>query len=109
MFPNRYSFYPHYYGNYMPHYPQNSYNTVNKTPTYVSKHNSRKKLPPKHHCEENSIPNNDEKIKDNVMFELLGIKLYQDDIILICLIFFLYNEGIKDEFLFIALILLLLS
>lgn len=43
------------------------------------------------------------------MFELFGIKLYQDDILLICLIFFLYNEGIKDEFLFIALILLLLS
>lgn len=44
-----------------------------------------------------------------ILFEFFGIKLHYDDILLICLIFFLYNEGIKDEFLFIALILLLLS
>ncbi len=46
---------------------------------------------------------------DNEIIEILGIKLHQDDIILICLIFFLYQEGVKDEFLFIALILLLLT
>lgn len=46
---------------------------------------------------------------DKPMFEILGIKLFQDDILLICLIFFLYNEGIKDEFLFFSLVLLLLS
>ena len=45
----------------------------------------------------------------DIVFEILGIKLHYDDILLICLIFFLYNEGVKDEFLFIALILLLLS
>lgn len=43
------------------------------------------------------------------LFDLFGIKLYFDDILLICLIFFLYNEGVKDEGLFFALILLLLS
>lgn len=42
-------------------------------------------------------------------FEIFGLKLYFDDLLLICLIFFLYNEGVKDQFLFIALILLLLS
>jgi len=42
-------------------------------------------------------------------FEIFGIKLYFDDLLLICLIFFLYNEGVKDTFLFIALILLLIS
>jgi len=42
-------------------------------------------------------------------FEIFGIKLYFDDLLLICLIFFLYNEGIKDSFLFVALILLLIS
>ena len=51
----------------------------------------------------------DSKYDETIMFELFGIKLHQDDILLICLIFFLYNEGIKDEFLFVALILLLLS
>ena len=45
----------------------------------------------------------------DIMFEIFGIKLHSDDVLLICLIFFLYNEGVKDEFLFIALILLLLS
>ena len=43
------------------------------------------------------------------MFEIFGIKLYYDDILLICLIFFLYQEGVQDDFLFIALVLLLLS
>lgn len=47
--------------------------------------------------------------QDTPMFQLFGINLYFDDILLICLIFFLYQEGVKDESLFIALILLLLS
>lgn len=42
-------------------------------------------------------------------FEIFGLKLHFDDLLLICLIFFLYNEGVKDQFLFISLILLLLS
>ena len=46
---------------------------------------------------------------ENYFFELLGLKLYFDDVLLICLIFFLYQEGVKDEELFISLILLLLS
>lgn len=46
---------------------------------------------------------------DEPLFEIFGIKLYFDDILLVCLIFFLYNEGVQDPYLFIALILLLLS
>lgn len=46
---------------------------------------------------------------DMPLFEIFGIKLYFDDILLICLIFFLYTEGVQDQYLFIALILLLLS
>ena len=46
---------------------------------------------------------------NDTVFEIFGIKLHFDDILLICLIFFLYNEGVKDEFLFIVLVLLLLS
>ena len=53
--------------------------------------------------------NKKEDSSDDKVFEILGIKLHFDDILLICLIFFLYNEGVKDESLFIALILLLLS
>lgn len=47
--------------------------------------------------------------KDEIFLEILGIKLYSDDILLLCLIFFLYKEGVQDEYLFIALIMLLLS
>lgn len=53
-----------------------------------------------------SFSNNDE---DSPLFQLFGINLYFDDILLVCLIFFLYQEGVKDEGLFISLILLLLS
>lgn len=42
-------------------------------------------------------------------FEIFGIKLYSDDLLLICLLFFLYREGVEDQTLFISLILLLLS
>ena len=42
-------------------------------------------------------------------FTIAGITLYFDDILIICLLFFLYSEGVKDEMLFISLILLLLS
>lgn len=41
--------------------------------------------------------------------EIFGLKLYFDDILIICILFFLYTEGVQDEKLFICLILLLLS
>ena len=43
------------------------------------------------------------------IIEILGIKLYQDDLIILGLLFFLYKEEVKDESLFVSLILLLLS
>lgn len=46
---------------------------------------------------------------DSEYFEIFGLKLYFDDILLICMIFFLYSEGVEDQMLFISLILLLLS
>ena len=42
-------------------------------------------------------------------FEILGLKLYLDDIIIISLLFFLYTENVQDQELFVCLILLLLS
>ena len=56
----------------------------------------------------NSNATNNDEDEEN-FFEILGIKLYSDDILLLCLIFFLYKEGVQDEYLFIALIMLLLS
>lgn len=43
------------------------------------------------------------------IFEILGIQLYLDDIIILGLLFFLYREGVQDEMLYISLILLLIS
>lgn len=42
-------------------------------------------------------------------FEILGLKLYFDDVLIICLLYFLYTEGVQDQELFICLILLLIS
>ena len=41
--------------------------------------------------------------------EILGIELYLDDIIILVLLYFLYKEEVKDETLFISLILLLIA
>jgi hypothetical protein len=43
------------------------------------------------------------------IFEIFGLKIYFDDLLILCLLFFLYKEGIKDHYLFISLILLLLN
>lgn len=43
------------------------------------------------------------------ILEILGISLYLDDIIILGLLFFLYQEQVKDDMLFLILILLLLS
>lgn len=55
------------------------------------------------------VENPKKEEKHSPIFEIFGIKLYFDDILLIALIFFLYDEGVQDNMLFIALILLLLS
>ena len=45
----------------------------------------------------------------NDFINIFGLRLYFDDILLICLIFFLFNQGVDDIFLFISLILLLVE
>lgn len=48
------------------------------------------------------------KIEDE-FFEVFGLKIYYDDLLIICILIFLYQEGVQDEYLFISLILLLLT
>ena len=105
-------YYPPFYPPKIPQsYQNNSIHT--KSNQNYSKHNNTSKL-------DSALANNDTNLKraekndtafsDNtVLFEILGIKLYFDDLLLICLIFFLYTEGVQDQILFIALILLLLG
>lgn len=56
-------------------------------------------------------PTDTRKLSENKepIFEIFGIKLYFDDLLIVALIFFLYNEGVRDNLLFISLVLLLLS
>jgi hypothetical protein len=46
---------------------------------------------------------------DSYLFDLFGLKLYNDDILILGLLFFLYTEGVQDTWLFLVLLLLLLS
>lgn len=47
--------------------------------------------------------------KEVVWLDLFGIKLYFDDVLILSLLFFLYKEEVKDEGLFLALVMLLIS
>lgn len=52
-----------------------------------------------------------EALSDNTLplFELFGIHLFLDDLIIICILIFLYQEGVTDQILYISLFLLLFS
>lgn len=59
-----------------------------------------------------SEPEKSKKDDDNSsspFLNLFGIQLYFDDILLICMILFLYNEKIDDNYLLLSLVLLLLG
>ena len=96
-----------YSRNYNRYIPYNRYriNNVNNSNNII-KDNINEKKDIKNNTVDYTENNSKEK-KD--CFEIFGLKLYSDDILILCLIFFLYNEGVKDTELFIALILLLLS
>lgn len=52
----------------------------------------------------------DESFNENEpVLEILGLKLYLDDLIILGLLFLLYTEDVHDDILFLALILLLLT
>ena len=49
------------------------------------------------------------KSHDPIWLDLFGIKLYFDDVLILSLLFFLYKEDVKDQYLLLVLVLLLLS
>ncbi len=95
----RFPFFNNFNPSYSYQYKSLPYKTTNFSKTNQKQHDSVN-----YKNKKNSSQNN-----ENYFFELFGLKLYFDDVLLICLIFFLYQEGVKDEELFISLILLLLS
>lgn len=100
-YTNKYSNNP--FNNYSNNRPNTFSNNYYKYQNFSSTNNKFQSKPKK------EILEKQEKSADSELFEIFGIKLYFDDILLICLIFFLYNEGVKDQYLFISLILLLLT
>ncbi len=85
--------YPYYSPNYTLHNFENS----------SSKNTSNTSTP------KNSPQAEWENTTKEESFEFFGLTLYFDDLLLIALLFFLYQEEVKDTSLYIALLLLLLS
>lgn len=117
----------HFPFSYNPYFPYN-FNNYNKIPlNYQYKTNKTSpKIPTSNDYGHNNLHMNVESVSkkskqedlkfensqekaNNFFLDIFGLKLQFDDLLLLVLIFFLYNEGVKDEELFIVLILLLLS
>ena len=56
-------------------------------------------------------PSEDRHISEDseYFFEIFGLRLHFDDVLIICILFFLYSEQVHDDELFLVLVLLLIS
>lgn len=52
---------------------------------------------------------NNSAYDDSHIFEIMGIKLYFDDLIILIILYLLYSQNVYDDMLYIILLLLLLS
>lgn len=106
--------YPSRYYNYYNFYKNNNSDLKNinlnpNNPETENKNiniNTNKKKTSRYNINFSNLFSND---LENPIIEILGIQLYLDDLIILGLLFFLYQENIHDEILFFILILLLLS
>jgi len=55
------------------------------------------------------VPSENRYTSEKPFLEFMGISLYFDDVLILCLLFFLFQEGVEDMFLYMALCLLLMS
>ena len=102
---------PSYYRKF-PRYPNNSNQFSNKLSS--SPKGSTHSTSPVINCNNNTSSTLENKNKSNsnnlnYMFDLFGLEIFFDDILILSLLFFLYSEGVKDDMLFISLLLLLIS
>ena len=81
-------------------YSQSQYNNITSYQSDINK-NSKTLSSKKEDSENNE--------SSESFFEIFGLKLHFDDILIICLLFILYSEKVQDDELFICLILLLLA
>lgn len=100
-----------YYRNYYSKYYYSSKNNLSNNNNKINEKNYKEN-------ENSTTSNNTSSTNQNSRFNLntndpfiniFGLDLYSDDILIICILLSLYLEGVKDQMLFISLILLLLS
>ena len=101
--------YPYFSFPYFRRYTVPSYNYYSKNTTSIKKNSHESSQEFCNKSSSNIKKDNIDRDENESYFDLFGLKLYNDDLLLIGLIFFLYKEDVKDQYLFIALILLLLS
>lgn len=120
--------YPYYrnYNRYYHNYTQNPnyYINQNKPTANNATNNTCNQPNPKVQAQkteqQNSITNSKEisntinhktssTRSEQAIFEIMGIKLFLDDLVILGVLFFLYQEEVKDEMLYIILFLLLFS
>lgn len=94
--------FPYYKNYYSRHYYPRTNNFINETEKNSTTSNSSSST-------ENENRSRAHSNDSQAFINILGIELYSDDILILCILFSLYLEGVKDEMLFICLILLLLS
>lgn len=105
----------HYYNryNYFQNNMRNKKSTTSKTTSSTEAHDyiNLQNMSSNNKDYTKQTSDNKRTFKDSsqALFNILGLDLYSDDILILCLLFFLYVEGIKDEMLFLCLILLLIS
>ena len=113
--PFRFPFMPYGYNNYNYRRPLNQFphmqnnfsqsdisNNFNATDTTSKSQEDKQK---------NSESSNTDRLSEDseYFFEIFGLRLHFDDVLIICILLFLYNEQVQDQELFLCLILLLIS
>ena len=99
---NKFPYYKNFYGR--PHY-SNIDNSTSFKEKEIEKNSTT------NNNDSSTINNNSRSChnSDSPFINILGINLYSDDILILCILLSLYLEGVRDEMLFISLILLLLT
>ncbi len=99
--------FPYYYHNRpIPNYfqPKSNSNFNKEKYSNISRPNEFKDNPLHSEQEKKHSDNSSE-----CFFELFGLKLHFDDVLIMCILFFLYTEEVHDDELFLCLVMLLLS
>lgn len=111
IYPNYFYRYNAYYNQQMKKKPISSDTSVSEENdnSSINNNNNEKRISRKYNPIAFNLSSFLSSNLEEPILEILGIKLYFDDILILGLLLFLYEEGVKDEMLFICLILLLLT